>query len=1056
MPHQSFAVHVFRALLLCIILAPATAFSETVAYYEPHTGRVQIFERSELKALTPPVQPQAYVEAATGNLTFTVTFEDVVQNTGFGFDDATLGETRQATALAALQYINDVINVDTGAVVDVLFKVSELDARSFLAAAGTYFPTSPSQYSNGFAFEHIMTGIDPDGTTPDILVTVDFGYPWNNDTDTPTGTEYDLMSVLIHEYTHGLGFVALSDATGDSSISESNPGVFGIMAKGFERGNGTALWDSASPTFLGTSFDLRSDDLFFNGPEAIAKFGSRPPIYAPSSFATGSSLSHVDDGVAGGAIMEPFFARGRVEREYAPLEIGMLRDFGYTNAAAIVAGPAVQFQASDFTASEGAANGVLTVELSEAPGAGNSMTVDYATASGTATADDDYTPVSGTLTISDDATTGDIEVPILQDPDEEGDETVIVTLSNATGGYTVDEAADEATLTIQDDDGGRAVDFTQATYNVGEGGGSAVITVELDSAPGAGNTITVDYATESAGATPGDDYTETSGTLTFSDSETSETFSVPILQDTEADGDEGVRLVLSNPTAGTVLGPNNPATLVIADDEGTNTADFALSSYTVDESAGSVTLTVQLTQAPGAGSSVTVDYATADGSALAGADYTDTSGTLTISDTDTSGTIEIPILQDSDIEGTESFTVELSNPSSGLLVGTFNNPATVSIGDDDALFVDFGQGSYSVLESSSLNVTIELSRQPGAGNSVEIDYVSTGISAAAGQDYNAVIGTVAFANTETVKTIPVTIIQDDLLENNELFKITLRNPSTGLQLGDANNPTYVTILDDDIDSDGDGLSDQEESVLGTGIDDPDSDDDGLIDGDEVNVWGSDPLDDDSDNDGVLDGDEVSAGTDPVTVSKSIGAAGGTISRPGITVVIPPAALVSITDITIDRSSTNGFVLPSSVGTVAGTGVFDVGPDGLTADGGGTLATITISYPDADNDGFVDGVFGQANVLAESDLQAFRIEEGSGVVTVLPVTVDASANKVTFTTDTFSIFGPGGELEALPLPLSWMAPAAALLLLAGISVFLIRRPQFAKIALRRHHRRRKQP
>lgn len=65
-----------------------------------------------------------------------------------------------------------------------------------------------------------------------------------------------------------------------------------------------------------------------------------------------------------------------------------------------------------------------------------------------------------------------------------------------------------------------------------------------------------------------------------------------------------------------------------------------------------------------------------------------------------------------------------------------------------------------------------------------------------------------------------------------------------------------------IDSDGDGLTDQEEINLGTNINLPDSDNDGLFDYEEVKVYKTDPLNPDTDNDGYKDGEEVKAGYDP--------------------------------------------------------------------------------------------------------------------------------------------------------------------------------------------------
>jgi hypothetical protein len=108
------------------------------------------------------------------------------------------------------------------------------------------------------------------------------------------------------------------------------------------------------------------------------------------------------------------------------------------------------------------------------------------------------------------------------------------------------------------------VAFSAATYSVGEGSGSAVITVHLSAA--SNETVTVHYATSPGTATAGSDYTTVSGTLTFIPSDTSETFSVPILEDTDAEGSETVNLALTSPTHAT-LGTPNTAVLTIVDNE---------------------------------------------------------------------------------------------------------------------------------------------------------------------------------------------------------------------------------------------------------------------------------------------------------------------------------------------------------------------------------------------------------------------------------------------------------------------------------------------------------
>jgi hypothetical protein len=126
-------------------------------------------------------------------------------------------------------------------------------------------------------------------------------------------------------------------------------------------------------------------------------------------------------------------------------------------------------------------------------------------------------------------------------------------LGTATGGVVTISAAAVPTVA-----------FSAATYSVGEGGGSAIITVHLSAA--STGTVTVHYATSGGTATAGSDYTTATGTLTFSPGQTSKTFSVPILEDTSVEANETVNLVLSSPT-GATLGTPSTAVLTIVDND---------------------------------------------------------------------------------------------------------------------------------------------------------------------------------------------------------------------------------------------------------------------------------------------------------------------------------------------------------------------------------------------------------------------------------------------------------------------------------------------------------
>jgi regulation of enolase protein 1 (concanavalin A-like superfamily) len=228
------------------------------------------------------------------------------------------------------------------------------------------------------------------------------------------------------------------------------------------------------------------------------------------------------------------------------------------------------------------------------------------------------------------------------------------------------------------------VDFESTVYQVGEGEGSATITVILN-AP-AEETITVNYATSNGTANadpeppdhPQADYTATGGILYFDPGETVQTFGVFIVDDAEEEDSETVILTLSGGNA--TIGGNNPAELVILDNDGSvPTVEFSIEAYSVDEDEGTATITVRLSAA--SGQTAMVDYATSDDTALDGLDYTAVNGTLVFNPGVTSQVFLVPITDDAEHEVDETIILTLSNPVNAV-IGS-NNPVPLIILDDD-------------------------------------------------------------------------------------------------------------------------------------------------------------------------------------------------------------------------------------------------------------------------------------------------------------------------------------------------------------------------------------
>jgi hypothetical protein len=171
---------------------------------------------------------------------------------------------------------------------------------------------------------------------PHISASFNSGFDWYFGTDgkCPAG-KYDLMSVVLHEIGHGLGFsgsAAVKDGKG-SWGSSGQPEIWDVF---IQNGKGKKITDTAS--FPNSSKELaeqlQGGDLFFAGAEARkANGGSNVRIYAPASFDEGSSFSHKDETTfpAGNAnsLMTPRLGKAEAIHDPGPVGIAILRDLGW-------------------------------------------------------------------------------------------------------------------------------------------------------------------------------------------------------------------------------------------------------------------------------------------------------------------------------------------------------------------------------------------------------------------------------------------------------------------------------------------------------------------------------------------------------------------------------------------------------------------------------------------------------------------------------------------------------------------------------------------------------
>ncbi|HEX3248169.1 MAG TPA: Calx-beta domain-containing protein [Pyrinomonadaceae bacterium] len=278
---------------------------------------------------------------------------------------------------------------------------------------------------------------------------------------------------------------------------------------------------------------------------------------------------------------------------------------------------------------------------------------------------------------------------------------------------------------------------------------------------------------------------------------------------TDSNGDATIDVVFPVPLAAgrvvtsTATDPNGNTSEFSAGDvaSASGNAQFSVSSMRIIEDLGLATITVL--RKGGSSGNLTVDYATLDGTATAGQDYTATSGTLTFSNGETTKSFQIPILDDAVTEPDETFSVVLRNAANPEALGA-PNKLVITVQDHSTVPI-ISHTNASVVEGDAGTTTDALftfTLSAATGRLVSVNYATENISAKGGNscdnhgtDYETVSGTISFQSGNTSVTIPVKICGDASAEPTETFRINLSSPSNAA----VGFPQPVgTIIDDDV------------------------------------------------------------------------------------------------------------------------------------------------------------------------------------------------------------------------------------------------------------------
>ena len=439
---------------------------------------------------------------------------------------------------------------------------------------------------------------------------------------------------------------------------------------------------------------------------------------------------------------------------------------------------------NDVTLSEGNSGTTsfnFTVTL--APAAAFPVTINYATADGTAIAGTDYQPASGSLTFTAGQTTKTVSVLVNGDVTTEPNETFVVNLFNP-GNASISDAQGLGTIT--NDDANPSITINDPSVVEGNSSSKSMNFVITLSNP-TSTQLSVPFSLADGTANVGTDYQTNSGSFTVFAGSLTATVAIGINGDTTVEPDETFFMNLGSLAGATIAKSQGTGTII--NDDGLASPGISISDVTAAEGNSGTTnfnFTVSLTAS--SASTITVAYATTDGTATAPTDYVAKSGTVTFTPGQTSQTVTIVVNGDTVFEPTENFVVNLTSPANAIIIdsqglGTINNDDVV--GSADLSIVKTGAATASGSANVVYTIVVSNSGPTGASGVTVTDILPAGTTFVSAQTTQGVC-----SGTTTV-TCPLGALNNG---SNATITLTLQMPAAS---GLVSNTATVTAAEND-------------------------------------------------------------------------------------------------------------------------------------------------------------------------------------------------------------------------------------------------------------------
>jgi ELWxxDGT repeat protein len=472
--------------------------------------------------------------------------------------------------------------------------------------------------------------------------------------------------------------------------------------------------------------------------------------------------------------------------------------------------PVYDFSAATYTYAENAAPNTITVTINRTGNTLIDSTLNLVLdpgATNPATPGVDFTagPIPVSFAVGE--TTKTVTIVLVDDALPEFDETIALSLANFDNLGTAGTQS-TALLTITNDDLAPLYNFSTVTYSYAENAAANTITITLNRSNNTGIASSVDLilgAGANNPATPGIDFTATPITINFAIGETTQTVTIPILDDALPEPDEEIALSLANFTNGGTAGTFDTAVLTITNDDPTPVYDFSLANYTFAENAPAGTVTITINRSGNTNIVSTLDLVLNPGAtnpATPGVDFTAGPIPVSFAIGEATKTVTINLIDDTVFEPDETIALSLANFDSLGSAGT-QGTATLNITNDDAAFVpvyQFSAATYSFNENDTPStITITLNRSGNTTIASTLDLVldpGAVNGATPGVDFTAGPISVNFAIGETTKVVTIPLIDDTDFEPDETIALSLANFDNGGITG-TQATAVLTIVNDD-------------------------------------------------------------------------------------------------------------------------------------------------------------------------------------------------------------------------------------------------------------------